>query len=137
MDHEKKIRSADKVIRSRPSNRGKKARRKGHNFELTIVKYFKELGYPKAMTTRLASRIMDAAKLDVCNVPLNVQCKAVEDKINYTTLTEEIKQKIVELVPDRVDHPIVIFHKRQRKTVVVMTVEEFAKLIKYGQTDKL
>lgn len=117
------------MVRSRPSNSGRKARTKGHNFERTIVNYLKSLGYSKAMTTRLGSRLMDAAKIDVCNVPFNVQCKAVEAKIDYHNLTEEITEEIAKLVPERGEYPIVIFHKRNKKTNVIMTLDEFDKFM--------
>ena len=125
----KKEKKAKKTIRSRPSNSGKRARTKGHNFERTIVNWLRKLGYTEAITTRLGSRLMDAAKIDVCNVPFNVQCKAVEAKIDYHKLTDEITAEIEKLVPDRLPFPIMIFHKRNKKTSVVMTIDEFEKLL--------
>ena len=88
-----------------------------------------QLGFTEAITTRLGSRLMDAAKIDVCNVPFNVQCKAVEAKIDYHKLTDEITAEIEKLVPDRLPFPIMIFHKRNKKTSVVMTIDEFEKLL--------
>lgn len=73
---------------------------------------------------------MDAAKIDVCNVPFNVQCKAVEAKIDYHQLTEEISEEIAKLVPERGEYPIVIFHKKDKKTNVVMTLDEFEKFMR-------
>lgn len=125
----RKAKKAKKTIRSRPSNSGKRARTKGHNFERTTVNWLRKLGFTEAITTRLGSRLMDAAKIDVCNVPFNVQCKAVEAKIDYHKLTDEITAEIEKLVPDRLPFPIMIFHKRNKKTSVVMTIDEFEKLL--------
>lgn len=125
----KKERKSKKTIRSRPSNSGRRARTKGHNFERAIVNYFKQMGYSRAMTTRLGSRLMDAAKIDICNVPFNVQCKAVEAHIDYHALTDEISEEIEKLVPERIEYPIVIFHKKNKKTNVVMTLDEFEKFM--------
>lgn len=125
----RKAKKAKKTIRSRPSNSGKRARTKGHNFERATVNWLRKLGFSEAITTRLGSRLMDAAKIDVCNVPFNVQCKAVEAKIDYHKLTDEITAEIEKLVPDRLPFPIMIFHKRNKKTSVVMTIDEFEKLL--------
>jgi Holliday junction resolvase len=126
----KKEKKAKKTIRSRPSNSGKRARTKGHNFERVIVNWLRKLGYSRAITTRLGSRLMDAAKIDVCNVPFNVQCKAVEAKIDYHELTKEISEEIAKLVPERGEYPIVIFHKKDKKTNVIMTLDEFEKFMR-------
>jgi len=125
-----KEKKAKKTIRSRPSSSGRRARTKGHNFERTIVNYLKRIGFTEAITTRLGSRLMDAAKIDVCNVPFNVQCKAVEAKIDYHQLTEEISEEIAKLVPERGEYPIVIFHKKDKKTNVIMTLDEFEKFMR-------
>ena len=124
-----KEKKAKKTIRSRPSSSGRRARTKGHNFERTIVNYLKRIGFTEAITTRLGSRLMDAAKIDVCNVPFNVQCKAVEAKIDYHKLTDEITAEIEKLVPERLQYPIMVFHKRNKKTSVTMTLDEFEKFL--------
>lgn len=134
-DKEKK---SQKVIRSRPAkpaSSGKRARRKGHNYERTIVKLFKDLGYDEAKTSRLGSRLLDSAKVDICDIPFNVQCKAVEANINYVNLTTEITTEIAKLVPNRKDFPILIFHKKDRQTTVAMTLDEFIKFIKSFKTN--
>lgn len=133
-DKEKK---SQKVIRSRPTkpaSSGKRARRKGHNYERSIVKVFRDLGYDEAKTSRLGSRLLDSAKVDICDIPFNVQCKAVEANINYVNLTGEITTEIAKLVPKRKDLPILIFHKKDRQTTVAMTLEEFIKLVKILKT---
>jgi hypothetical protein len=112
------------------SGAGKRARRKGHNYERTVVKYFKDLGYADAKTSRLGSRLLDSAKVDICDIPFNVQCKAVEANIDYSKLTGEIEGEIAKLTPGRINLPIIIFHKKNRNTNVVMTLDEFEKFMK-------
>jgi hypothetical protein len=136
-DKEKK---SEKIIRSRsakPAGAGKRARRKGHNYERTVVKYFKDLGFDRAKTSRLGSRLLDSAKVDICDIPFNVQCKAVEAHIDYYKLTDEIKTELTKLVPEREDYPILIFHKKNKKTNVVMTLEEFTKFFNHMWAKKL
>lgn len=138
-DKEKK---SQKVIRSRPkqkvsSNTGSRARRKGHNYERAIVKFFKDLGFEQAKTSRLGSRLLDAAKVDICDIPFNVQCKAVEAHIDYYKLTEEITAELTKLVPRRAEYPVIIFHKKNKKTNVVMTMDEFQKFFKAMWANKL
>jgi hypothetical protein len=129
-----KEKKSQKVIRSRKSpttaGAGKRARRKGHNYERTIVKFFKDLGYVDAKTSRLGSRLLDSAKVDICDIPFNVQCKAVEANIDYNKLTGEIEGEITKLIPGRINLPIMIFHKKNRNTNVVMTLDEFEKLMR-------
>lgn len=130
MKKSEKEKKSEKVIRSRPSKptgAGKRARRKGHNYERTVVKYFKDLGFEQAKTSRLGSRILDSAKVDICDIPFNVQCKAVESHIDYYKLTDEIQSELHKLLPQREDYPIIIFHKKNKKTNVVMTLDEFTK----------
>lgn len=129
-----KEKKSQKVIRSRKSpttpGAGKRARRKGHNYERTIVKFFKDLGYTDAKTSRLGSRLLDSAKVDICDIPYNVQCKAVEANIDYKKLTDEIEGEINKLTPGRLNLPIMIFHKKNRNTNVVMTLDEFEKFMR-------
>lgn len=140
MKKSEKEKKSDKVIRSRPAKpagAGKKARRKGHNYERTVVKYFKNLGFSQAKTSRLGSRLLDSAKVDICDIPFNVQCKAVEAHIDYYKLTNEIIEELKKLIPQREDYPIIIFHKKNKKTNVVMTLEEFTKFFNTMSANKL
>ena len=128
---DKKAKS-EKVIRSRPSKpagAGKRARRKGHNYERSVVKFFKDLGYDQAKTSRLGSRLLDSAKVDICDIPFNVKCKAVEANIDYHKLTDEVKTELEKLMPQREKYPIIIFHKRNKKTNVILTIEQFRLLM--------
>lgn len=114
----------------KPKNNGSRNRRAGHNYERKCTNYFKELGFLRARTSRQASRLLDDAKVDIAYVPFNVQCKAVDSNINYLTLISEINDKIKELMPERKDYPTIVFHKKKnKKTLVVMDIDEFAKLL--------
>jgi len=127
-DKEKK---ASKVIRSRcvSPKAGKRARRKGHNYERAIVKFFRDLGYSDAKTSRLASRLLDSAKVDICDIPFNVQCKAVEAHIDYYKLTDEILTELEKIYPKRLKYPTIIFHKKNKRTNVILTLEQFKMLL--------
>lgn len=135
-----KEKKSQKVIRSRPNaspRSGARARRKGHNYERAIVKFFKDLGFEDAKTSRLGSRLLDAAKVDICDIPFNVQCKAVEAHIDYYKLTEEITAELKKLLPKRAEYPVIIFHKKNKKTNVVMTMEEFNKFFEMIRDNKI
>ena len=70
-----KEKKSQKTIRSRPHSpkTGARARRKGHNYERSIVKFFRDLGFEHAKTSRLGSRLLDSAKVDICDIPFNVR----------------------------------------------------------------
>ena len=56
--------------------KGSTNRRKGHNAERYYCNLFKELGFEFCTTARLASRLYDNAKIDLVNLPFNLQIKA-------------------------------------------------------------
>lgn len=134
-----KEKKSQKVIRSRPHSpkTGARARRKGHNYERSIVKFFRDLGFEHAKTSRLGSRLLDSAKVDICDIPFNVQCKAVEAHIDYYKLTDEVTSEVSKLVPKRAEYPVIIFHKKNKKTNVVMTMDEFSKFFNMVWANKL
>jgi len=98
-------------------------RNKGKNFELTLIKKLKSLGWVKACSSRSESRNLDAAGVDVCYTdPLQIQCKAVEKNFNVHTELASMPQN---------GKFNLVFHKRNRLgTVVSMTEEDFFRLIK-------
>lgn len=51
-------------------------RRNGHNAERYYALIFKEMGFSFCTTARLGSRLYDNAKIDLINLPFNVQIKA-------------------------------------------------------------
>ena len=56
--------------------KGSTNKRKGHNAERYYCNLFKELGFEFCTTARLASRLYDNAKIDLVNLPYNLQIKA-------------------------------------------------------------
>lgn len=56
--------------------RGATNKRKGHDAERYYAQVFKELGFSFCVTARLGSRLYDNAKIDLINLPFNVQIKA-------------------------------------------------------------
>lgn len=58
------------------NNRGKRNRTIGHDAERYYAQVFKNLGFSFCVTSRLGSRLYDNAKIDLINLPFNVQIKA-------------------------------------------------------------
>lgn len=118
------------------SRSGSYARRKGHNAERLIAKELKELGYPHAATSRATSKQLDDAKVDINYVPFNIQSKAVDKNLNfrdYVGLLNELNEHVSKLPPDllvRLTYPAMVFHKKDRQTLVIMTKNDFYDLIK-------
>lgn len=55
---------------------GKTNKRKGSDAERYYAKFFRELGYPDCSTARFESKHHDNAKIDLMNIPFNIQVKA-------------------------------------------------------------
>lgn len=55
---------------------GQTNKRKGSNAERYYAKVFRELGFTFCATSRLASKLHDNAKIDLINIPFNLQIKA-------------------------------------------------------------
>ena len=100
---------------------GVSARNKGNSYERKIAGEFRALGWLKTLTSRLASKLRDDEKVDLVGTdPFNIQCKAVESAIKHAELLEEMPK----------DGNInVIFHKRNRKELVILFKKDFYKLI--------
>jgi hypothetical protein len=104
-------------------------KQRGNRYERIVVKYIKELFGYDAKTCRAESKTLDDAGIDICNVPLNIQCKYGKQRgINYNNLIRNIKLKN----KDR-DFPTIIFHAKDRKLesneLVILTWKDFSKLI--------
>ena len=118
------------------SKKGNTNRRKGNNAERQIAKELRELGYTYAATSRATSRQLDNAKVDINFVPFNIQSKAVKQNLNfkdYMNLIDEVNGGISKLPPEllvRLTYPTVIFHKKDRQTICVMTKQDFYNIIK-------
>lgn len=132
MDEEKKKR---RII-------GATAKRKGSNAERKFVKRFKEAGWNKAQTARMASKLADDCKMDIVFIPVNVQVKAGYAKgINTKTILREMKEYTKEAFPEHYpehQNPNVIIHetdvgagnkRTEYDTLVYMTFESFFDLI--------
>lgn len=112
------------------SSISKNNRTKGHQMERDIVNELKDIGYKFAATSRQVSRILDDAKVDIYGVPFNIQSKNSEATIKYKELLEEVNAEITKKVPRRLQYPTVIFHKKERTTLVVMSKSDFYEIIK-------
>jgi hypothetical protein len=115
-------------------------RTKGHNFERYLAKIFREkLGFTFCKTSRQASRLLDASKVDLAFIPFNVQAKAVKANINYQdvfrTMDEALNLNFPPTDP-QIKYPKIIFHKKgtvtkkdKYQSVVVMEENEFIELL--------
>lgn len=112
-------------------------RRRGHNYERTIVNEIKSYGYEGIVTSRSESKNMDDRGVDIfdmnntsTSLPFHVQCKLSTKNIAYDELLGSEK------LPK--DKPLVIFHKKAIKAeknfipvgeYVVMNKKDFYNLI--------
>lgn len=100
------------------SNRGAKARRKGHNFERLIRKKLLPL-FPNCQTSRYASKILDDKGIDfVGTYPFAIQAKAVERGVN--------PQKILsEMIIEKGDIPLLIHKKKGYQPIAIMWFDDW------------
>lgn len=114
--------------------KGTTNRNKGHDFERQWARTMRDIGYIYCKTSRQASRLLDACKVDLAFVPYNIQCKNVKANINYIDLIKTIKETLVNNYPEDdpiLDNPIIIAHKRGRKPedhLVIMEASSFVDL---------
>jgi len=112
-------------------------RRKGHNYERLIAKDFKDMGYPFCKTSRNASTLLDACKVDIWGIPYNIQAKAgyKTARPKFEKIYEEIKTAITENFPedDTIHkHEILLFHKvgsKEHENHVTVTYDFMMKLL--------
>jgi hypothetical protein len=97
------------------------ARKKGHAFELDILRWFNDRGFT-ALTSRNESKRKDDAGIDLCYTePFSVQCKAVERAINH--------HSVLAKMPNDSNYNL-IFHKKSRLGVTVtMTIQDFSEIL--------
>jgi len=93
-----------------------RSRRVGNQFERDTVNKLKSTGFFNHIgTTRFLSRALDAAKVDICNNPVEtdeklpyfIQCKCYKGNIDYMKVLQELPKVEGQLS--------VIFHKRTEK----------------------
>ena len=117
---------------------GKRNRQAGHKFELDVRNMLIEAGYPHVVSSRSASRLRDAQKIDLVNadeftqgrLPFNIQCKNTCGGVNYHKLLDELPKD---------GQMNVIAHNRTVKTAggkfvtkgqyAILPLEAFIKLI--------
>jgi hypothetical protein len=115
---------------------GSTNRRKGQNAERSIASELRELGWKDAATTRASSRMLDNAKVDINFVPFNIQSKAVKRNLNtknYSDLIDEVNKGVAALPVDylhRLTYPTIVFHKKDRQTLCIMTKEDFYTILR-------
>lgn len=122
---------------------GKTNKTKGSNAERYYAKRFREeLNFEKCKTSRLASKLHDNCKIDLCFIPFNVQVKAGKQKgLNVSKelllMEEEIKKNFSETYPEH-KYPKLLIHKKETgkgnkrdeySELVTMSFDDFIKII--------
>lgn len=108
----------EKSNKRKPKKRkrsGAYSRRKGHNYELQIIKELTDCGYPGLVSSRSESKRLDDAKIDIADLenvmPFYVQCKKTKNTPSIQKLNEEVGLK---------DKPLAIFWAKQENREVNM-----------------
>ena len=127
----------------RKKNKGTRNRRIGFDAERLYAKRFRDLGYDKCITSRQGSRIHDDSKIDLIFVPFNVQIKAGHQRgMSASKILREMEEKIKENFPEghvNFNYPKLLIwekpagkgrKKTQYNSLVIMTFEDFSKIIK-------
>jgi len=119
---------------------GRSNKRRGNDAERKYAKSFRDLGFERCKTSRSESRNLDNAKVDLTDIPFNVQIKAGFKKgINYSGLLKEVEDALSEAYPERLSLPTMIIHEKpvgkgkkrtKYNTLVILTFEDFKKLLK-------
>ena len=120
--------------------RGATNKRKGHDAERYYCNIFKELGFTFCTTARLGSRLYDNAKIDLINLPFNVQIKAgIQKSMNPGKELFSMNQMIKALFPAEDDvhnRASLLIHKKEsgkgvkrlpEHEIVFMSFEQFKK----------
>lgn len=94
-------------------------RKKGHAGEVYYRNIFRDLGFSHCVTSRFGSRMYDNAKIDLINLPFNLQIKVGTQK-NMSPGKElySMGEKLIEYFPpnDEVfSKPKLLIHKKQAK----------------------
>lgn len=126
---------------------GKTNKRKGSNAERYYVNIFKSLGYDKCVTARLGSRLHDNSKIDLINIPFNIQVKAgIQKGLNPGKELFMMQSSMIALFPsDDIVHtkPLILIHYKQgtsgKKRVpddelVYMSLRQFLKFKEKDET---
>jgi hypothetical protein len=109
-------------------------RKKGHNYELLIIKELKQMGFDSAKSSRLASKLLDNCKVDIADIPFYIQCKSGYKTKNFN-VSKEFNDIDTNLVKNKIhrDYPKLFFHKKDgynvNNEIVTMTKDFFYKLL--------
>ena len=117
-------------------------KRKGSNCERKYRLIFRSLGFLKCETSRYANKLYDACKIDLVNLPFNVQIKAGKQKgLNPISVLSDVSQRITDIFPKQAPehkYPTILVHRREvgrgKKRnkfddMVYMSFEDFEKII--------
>lgn len=118
------------------NKRGAAARNKGHSYERACAKSFRNY-FPLAATTRAESALLDSCKIDLCNIPFNVQCKSgySNHRPNFLKLKQEVDDSFSKKIPKEhmlhqvTKQPFVLFHKDGVNETVTMEASQFFQLL--------
>lgn len=102
---------------------GATSRRKGHAYERTLAKEFRELGFSKCVTSRAESKTRDDQLVDLCySGPWNVQAKYTANQPNFSALLSAMPREDGQIN--------LVFHKKIRQPeTVTMLKSDFYKFI--------
>ena len=106
------------------------ARKKGHSYELAVIKMFRDLGWD-CVSSRSESKRTDDLGIDICYTdPFAVQCKAVE-KLGSL-------HDVLAKMPDKKGTYNLVFHKRKNKgSTVTMSKDTFFELLEMLLANKI
>ena len=92
-------------------------RSKGHAAEVLYMNIFKELGYIKCVTSRNGSKLIDNCKIDLMNIPFNVQIKCGYPKgVPVAKIFKQMDELMYKHLMDDdpiVDRPKLLIHRLQ------------------------
>lgn len=116
----KKVKTEKVVEKTKTKKKRINSRTKGHTFERDLVHIFKDFGFEHVKTSRYANRMLDDCKVDLCNIPLNLQAKIGywNNRPKFEVIFKEMKAHLDSNFPPgekQRDYPKVIFHKLDGK----------------------
>lgn len=124
-------------IQGKPKKRPN-SRAKGHNAERKYVKEFIQMGYTHCKTTRNASRLLDSCKIDLAQIPFNVQIKKgyKNNRPKADEIFLEMKELLIQNFPKEDSlhsYPKVMIHEldgyKEERVMVTMTWEDWKKML--------
>lgn len=96
---------------------GKTNKRKGSDAERYYAKIFREVGFTHCKTSRLGSKLLDDAGIDLMFLPFNVQIKAGKQVgLNPSKELRYMQDRMVELFPSTSQEhkfPKLVIHKKE------------------------